>query len=138
MIIYLDENLPRQLAEAFDILQQGLNLSNRTRLEVKSVSGVFGRGAKDEDWIPEAGSQGACVITQDYNIKRIKHQRELCEQFDLGMIYLRSPSKSGFKYWDLVKLLTKHWEEITKAAARQPRPFAYKITSRSAKPESMD
>lgn len=137
MIIYIDENLPHQLAIAFDALQQGLNISNKTDIKVRSIASEFGRGAKDEDWIPLAGKEGACIITQDFNINRIKHQRELCEQYNLGMIYFRSPSKSGFRYWDFVKLLTRHWEEIIKVTNRKPRPFSYKVTSRSTKLESM-
>ncbi len=91
-----------------------------------------------EDWIPKAGKQGACVITQDNNINRIKHQRELCQQYKLGMIYFRPPSKNGFLFWDFVKLMTKHWEEIVKVANKSKRPFSYKVTSRSSKLESMD
>lgn len=104
MIIYIDENLPSVLAEGFDVLQAPEN--KRLRLKdpiiVRSIKREFGQGIKDEDWIPQAGGQGACVITQDYNIKRIKHQRKLCEEHSLGMFYFRPPSKNGFSYWDML------------------------------------
>ena len=121
MIIYIDENIPHQLAQAFDLLQQALNVRNQTSIKVRSITEDFGRGAKDEDWIPKAGKQSACVITQDYNINRIKHQRELCEQFELGMFYFRPPSKNGFPFWEFVKLMTKHWEKIVEVAARKKK-----------------
>lgn len=131
--------MPKMLAEGFHILQEPENyrLKLEDRIEVKSIAGEFGRGALDEDWIPKAGRQNSCVITQDYNINRIKHQRALCEKYNLGMFYFRPPSKNGFSYWEMVQLLTKHWQEIIRTVSKQKRPFSYKITSRSSKLEKM-
>lgn len=83
MIIYVDENMSPYLAKGLDLLQQPLNVKLREAIEVKSIRATFGQGAKDEDWIPIAGKEGACVITQDYNIRRTRHQRELCEDYGL-------------------------------------------------------
>src|SRR5687767_6573354 len=107
MTIYIDENMPAQLAKGINILQQPLNYKHGVTIEVKSIEEQFGRSAKDEDWIPKAGKEGACIITQDYNIHRINHQRKLCDQFKLGMFYFRPPSKTGFTYWEMAKLLVK-------------------------------
>ena len=131
MIIYIDENMSPFLSRGFNILQTPENIKLREPVEVRSIRDDYGLGAQDEDWIPAAGEKSSCIITQDYNIHRIKHQEELCKQFKLGMFYFRSPSKNGFLYWDMVKLVVKHWPEITKIATRKSRPFAYKITSRS-------
>jgi hypothetical protein len=133
MISYIDENMPPLLAKGFNLLQQPENyrLNLKTPIEVRSIKEDFGVGAKDEDWIPLAGEKGACVITQDYNIKRIRHQRELCEKYGLGMFYFRPPSNNGFGYWDMLSLMVKHWPEITKKASRGSRPFSYKILARS-------
>ena len=51
---------------------------------------------------------------------------------------IRHPSKNGFSYWDMLKLMVKHWQEITKIAVREKRPFAYKITARGKGLEKMD
>jgi hypothetical protein len=140
MIIYIDENMAPILAHGFNLLQSPLN--NKFKLEdpieVKSIKEVFGEGAQDEDWIPIAGGERACIITQDYNIQRIRHQRDLCEKHGLGMFYFRPPSKTGFTYWEMVKLLVNHWEEIIKTASKKSRPFSYKITSKSSGLVSMD
>lgn len=140
MIIYVDENMAPILAHGFNLLQSPLNkkLQLEDPIEVKSIKEVFGEGTLDEDWIPIAGEEGACIITQDYNIQRIRHQRDLCEKHGLGMFYFRPPSKGGFSYWEMVKLLVKHWEEIIKTASKKSRPFSYKITSKSSGLESMD
>lgn len=57
-----------------------------------------------------------------------KQHDYLCD--GLGMFYFRPPSKTGFSYWDMLKLMAKHWEEIIKIATRQERPFGYKVSSR--------
>ena len=139
MIIYIDENLPSVLAEGFDLLQHPENLRLRLKdpIEVRSIKKEFEEGVKDEDWIPQAGQQGACVVTQDYNINRIKHQKALCEKHNLGMFYFRPPSKNGFSYWDMLQLMVKHWPAIVKIVSKKKRPFSFKITSRSSSPEDM-
>jgi hypothetical protein len=138
MIIYIDENLPAQLAEGLNILQEPENRKQNENepIEVKSIKKIFGQGAKDEDWIPQAGEQSACVITQDYNIKKTRQQWMLCEQHGLGIIFIKSPS-GGLNYWQMVELLVKHWQEIVKVAAREKRPFGYKFSPRSHKLERM-
>jgi hypothetical protein len=130
MIIYVDENMSPYLARGFDILQRPESTKLRDPIEVKSIKDVFGEGALDEDWIPLAGEQNSCIITQDYSIQRITHQRELCEQYGLGMFYFKPPSKNGFLYWDMLKMLVKHWPDIIKISQKKKRPFAYKASSR--------
>lgn len=130
MIIYIDENMSPYLSRGFNILQTPENKKLHDPIEVKSIKDDYGPGAKDEDWIPVAGERNSCVITQDYNINRIYHQRELCERYGLGMFYFKPPSKSGFKYWDMLKLMVKHWQTITQISLKEKRPFAYKVTSK--------
>ncbi|GJQ62095.1 MAG: hypothetical protein SCALA702_11480 [Melioribacteraceae bacterium] len=130
MIVYIDENLAPQLAKGFDILQEPLNFKSMEALEIKSIRNEFGQGVADEDWIPLAGQKKACVITQDFNIRRIRHQRLLCEEYNLGMFYFRPPSRKGYSYWDMVKLLVKCWEDISKIALTQKRPFSYKLSAK--------
>ena len=130
MIIYIDENMSPYLARGFNILQTPENVKLGTEIEVKSIKDAFGQGTKDEDWIPIAGESNSCIITQDYSIKRIKHQQKLCEQYNLGMFYFRPPSKSGFTYWEMLRLMVKHWPSISKISIDKDRPFTYKVTSR--------
>ena len=125
MTIYIDENMSPFLAKGFQILQAPENIKLKKPINVVSIKDTFGRGAKDEDWIPLAGQTAACVITQDYNIRRIKHQHELCKQYQLGMFYFRPQSKLGIQYWDMLALMVKHWKEISRIAIMDKRPFAY-------------
>lgn len=129
MIIYIDENMPYHLARGFEILQKPENVKLNQNIEVKSTIDAFGRSYQDEEWIPMAGKNEACIITQDYNIRRIRHQKELCDKYKLGMIYLRPPSKTGFTYWKMIGVLHKNWPEICKIVLSQKRPFAYEISA---------
>jgi len=139
MNVYIDENMPSVLATGFDLLQKPENIKLKLKypISVKSIVDAFGRGVQDEIWIPKAGKEGSCIITQDYNISRIKHQQELCKKFNLGMFYFRPPSKNGFSYWDMLQLMVKHWPEILKIIRKEKKPFAFRITSISSKPEKM-
>lgn len=137
MIIYIDENIPPNFAKGFDLLQGPITSRNSLPIEVKSIVEEFGKGAKDEDWIRLAGKEDSCILTQDFNIRRIQFQRELCEENKLGMFYLRAPSKNGFRYWEMVAKLVKHWEEVISICQNEERPFAYRITARSSKLEKM-
>lgn len=128
MTIYLDENLPKHLAEGFQILQQPESLKTGIEIEVKFLPAEFDYGAKDFDWIPVVGKQEACVITQDININRKKHELELYRKHGVGMFFLRGPSKKqGLSIWQMVEALARNWSDITKAVQNQQRPFAFEI-----------
>lgn len=135
MIIYIDENLPPQLAEGLNKLQEPLNKRNKTDFEIKSVKTVFGEGAKDEDWIPIAGKENAISITQDFRIQTTRHQKELCENYGLGIFFFTS---KNIKYWQIVKTFIDKWEEILRIIETNKTPFAYRFNVRSSKMEKLD
>ena len=135
MIIYIDENLPPQLAEGLNRLQEPLNRRNRTDFEVKSIKTVFGEGTKDEDWIPVAGEQKAITITQDFKIQTTRQQKELCENYGLGIFFF---SSKNLNYWQIVKTIIEKWEDILKTIQSSKAPYAYRFTVRSSKMEKLD
>jgi hypothetical protein len=136
MIIYIDENLPPQLADGLNKLQEPLNKRNNTDFQVKSIKKEFGEGVRDEDWIPNAGQQKAIAITCDYRIQTTRHQKALCQEYGLGILFFNMPSK-GFGYWPIVKTFIDKWEQILKCI-EQPTPFAYRFSIRSSKFENLD
>lgn len=126
MIIYLDENMPRHLADGFHTLQFPEGFKTKQLIEVKYIPTVFGAGAKDVDWIPEVGKEKSCVITQDININRRKHELELYRKHKVGMFFLRGPSKKkGLSIWQMVEAMAKNWPEISQKVYSEKRPFAY-------------
>lgn len=127
--IYIDENMPSQLAHGLHTLQQPQNSKDGIEIEVLSIKEVFGQGALDEDWIPKVGAEKGIVITQDFRIQSQKHQRELYIECGVGILFLNPPSNKGFSYWDLVKKLISEWDDIKKIVRKNKTPFAYRGSS---------
>ena len=125
-MIYFDENMPKHLAKGFEILQYPEGLKKGCKIEVKYIPEEFDYGVKDVEWIPILGGQGACVITQDININRRKHEMELYRKHGLGVFFLRGPSKKqGLSVWQMLEALSRNWTDITEIALKEKRPFAY-------------
>lgn len=135
--IYIDENLPKQLAKGLNELQQPMNHRDGLEIEVLSIKEVFGQGVKDEDWIPEVGKENGIVITQDFRIQTQRHQKELYLNSGVGILFINPPSKVGYPYWDMVKQLVNRWEEIKSIVKKNQPPFAFRCTPRT-KFEKMD
>lgn len=128
--IYIDENMPPQLAHALNTLQQAINSKENIQIEVLSIKDVFGQGALDEEWIPKVGAEKGIVITQDFRIQSQRHQRELYNNNGVGILFLNPPSKGGFSYWEMVKKLINEWENIKKIIQKNKTPFGFRATSK--------
>ncbi len=133
MKFYFDENITPQIVRALEILQEPL----KEEIEVYSIADEFGRGAADEEWIPKVAKENGIVITQDINIQRTKHQRELYRNHNLGVIFLKPPKGKGIKYWEMVSKILEAWPDIKQTCNRAKKPFAYVITPKSKKLDSL-
>jgi hypothetical protein len=130
MRIYFDENFSPHLVSGVRAFQDGRKSEG---VVVCSVAEEFGRGTKDEDWIPQVAAKHGIVLTQDNNIHRTKAQWELCRANKIGIFFLKPPKK-GWSYWDIVRFVVKHWGEITKRAVEtDTRPFGFCIDYPSGK-----
>lgn len=129
MIIYFDENMPKYLADGFHILQQNEGLRTQTTIEVRALVEDFGFGTKDRDWLTALKKANSCVITQDINIHRRKAELEIYRENKIGMFFLKGINrKRGLSVWQMVQALAKNWEEITRIATNECRPFAYEFS----------
>jgi PIN like domain len=124
MKFFIDENLPPNLAEGLNLLEH----PNNEEVEVLSIQKEFGKGTRDEDWIPLVGQQQGIVITQDFNLQRTQQQYELLRKHKVSVFYLRPPGKIPYKYWQMVEKIVLHWEEIKTKSRSTKHPFAYRIT----------
>jgi len=93
MTFYFDENIAPRIARALAILTKPENV------EILSIIDEFGRGAPDEEWVPKVGENQGIVITQDLNIQRTRHQRELYKKHGVGVVFFKAPKKKGYSYW---------------------------------------
>ena len=127
MKFYFDENFSPRIARGLNVLEKDKNI------EVVNIIDEFGRGAADEEWIPVVGDEEKFVITQDYNLHRIRQQRELYIQYKLGIFIFRPPAKRGFLYWDWVEFIIKKGEQVKQKAIHSSKPFGFMISSRTSK-----
>ncbi len=137
MIVYLDENLSPYLAYAINNLQKALNKRYpklTENIEVRSLPDDFGKGAKDENWIPKL-KYGTFVITADVNIRFTKHQRDLFEHYQVGMFFIKIPK--GYSFWDTALLIIKKWESVLATIIEKKPPFAYRIKVKGEKLEDI-
>ena len=125
--LFIDENISPYLAKGLHHLEQG----NGKDIEIRSIKDVYGKGALDEDWIPEVGRIGGIVITQDHNIFKKKQQRDLYEKYGVGLFFIKPPSNTGYKYWEMVEQIINRWTEIKKLSISNKRPFAFLCTAKA-------
>ncbi|MEX2477632.1 MAG: DUF5615 family PIN-like protein [Gracilimonas sp.] len=130
MKFYFDENITPQIARALAILQEP---RQNEKIEVYTIRDAFGKGAPDEEWIPKVAAEDGIVVTQDMNIHRTRHQRELYRQHGLGVVFFKPPSKSGYSYWEMIEKLIEAWPQIKKIGKTERKPFAFIIKPRSKK-----
>ena len=120
--VLVDENLSAYLAEGINSIQ--LPLDNG--IKVVSMQAIFGKGTKDDVWIPDWGKREGIFLTQDINITRTRHLAALLQQHQLRAFFLRVPNKTS--YWDRVRTLIKHWPEIVEIIQSKRKPYSYLVT----------
>ena len=120
--VFLDENLSEYVADALNALNKGYF----NDIIVHSTKIKFGKGQPDEVIIPSIGNQKGILITKDLNIHKTRLQYQLCEQYNIGVFFLKM-QKGLDKHWEIVKLLINSWEEILEKMTKEKRPFGYEI-----------
>ena len=85
--IYLDENLSEYVADALNFLNKGYFQD----CQVYSTKTKMGKGKPDEEIIPSIGYSNGIMITKDLNIHRTRLQYRLCEQYNIGIFFLKLP-----------------------------------------------
>jgi PIN like domain len=123
--VYIDENLSEYVADALNSLNKGYFKD----VFVYSTKIKFGKGQSDEIIIPSIGNSSGIIITKDLNIHKTRLQYQLCEQYKIGIFFIKM-QKGMDKHWEIVKLLINSWEEILDKIAKEKRPFGYEIPVR--------
>lgn len=120
----VDENLSHHFAVGLNALQYPLG----DDIKVMAMQDEFGPGSKDDEWILKWGTRKGFVLTQDVKMTTRLHEAALLKKYELGVFFLHPPKT--FRYWDRVKLIVKHWQEIARIMKEKKRPFSYVITPR--------
>ena len=120
--VLIDENFSRYFAEGLNKLQFPMG----NNINVTSIENEYHRGIKDEDWIPKWGEQSGIFITQDLRIYSTKQQSAMLFKYNIGAFFLKLPK--GYKYWDKVNVMIRHWTQIVKIIETNQIPFTFFIT----------
>ncbi|WP_276504425.1 hypothetical protein [Terrimonas pollutisoli] len=123
--VFIDENLSEYVADALNSLNKGYFKN----VLVYSTKIKFGKGQPDEIIIPSIGRSNGIMITKDLNIYKTRLQYQLCEQYKIGVFFIKM-QRGMDKHWEIVKLLINSWEEILDKVAKEKRPFGYEIPIR--------
>jgi hypothetical protein len=129
--VYIDENLPKQLAQAFNLVQSHLNKQEKKTIEVHSMK-VLNEGASDIEWFNQLKGENAVILTQDRNIQRHKHEREAYKENGIGIIFFKQP-KGGLSFWNSFKHLVRWWDDIKSICYKEKLPFAYRQPGQNKK-----
>ncbi len=121
MTLWVDENLSPALSRCLDLLEWKIN--------VKYIPDVFEKGIKDKEWIPKI--KGDFVLTGDYKMRLKNYERPILETNEIGIFFIKFPSKKGLSLYDQIRLVIKHWPKIVHIMTKESRPFMYKLTNKT-------
>lgn len=121
MKFIIDENIPKQIAEALNILDKDN--------EVLSVEEAFDLGKSDTELIPLLGKSKAFYITHDLKQKSRSKECQLYFDHNVSTYIISFPS--GAKHWDKVIKIFNDWSDIIKVARKNSKhTFVYRIKMR--------
>jgi PIN like domain len=120
--VLVDENLSEYLADGLNAIQRPMD----NGIEVVSMKSTFGKGTKDEEWIPKWGKADGIFLTADINISKTRHLANLLTENNFGAFFLKIPNKTS--YWERVKIIIKHWPTISKIVLTKTKPYSYWVT----------
>ena len=123
MKFFFDNNMPRRLAAALSILNDGSDVS----VHHHNDDGMFDPGTPDEYWIQELDRQsGWVVISRDVRITRSKAVREVWHESKLTAFFLTA-GWGNLLFWDQAWQLIKVWPDILRTARRAERGTGYRV-----------
>lgn len=116
---FLDENMPRRLAEA---------LHDHLGENVTHLYDHFGAdGVLDPDVLRFVGNRGWFLVSRDLKIMRRPHEREVIERMGIGAFFLKDSLND---FCSIVRALVHNWPETKRYARSRQRPFALLLRER--------
>lgn len=109
MIFIFDENLPKSITVALNVLQQRMNKKEGTQHKVEHSTIRFPQGTKDPNLIKNFPKNGI-LITMDIGQQRKWHEKILIEKEKISVVYYRS--KRSLRYWQLALLFINSWQDL--------------------------
>jgi PIN like domain len=111
-----DANLPPGLVDALNALGE----------PAEHVNKLFPPATADETWIRYAGEREMCVISRDMKMTRRPHENAALSEAAVGAFFLL-PGRRSPNVCQIVETIIRHWHELKRLAATEPRPFRYQL-----------
>lgn len=119
MIFIFDENLPKSIPPAIDILQQRMNRREQTNHKVEHSTKRFPAGTIDPEMIKNFPPD-AVLITMDIGQQRKWQEKILIDKQNVSVVYYRS--KRNLTFWQLALLFINSWKDLLQEIESQPSP----------------
>ena len=123
MDFYLDEQLPKRVANALHELERYEDKHNVYSTEMK-----FGKGVKDPDLYDKLKNVNGILISNDLRMKTRSNEFTLLKELGITAFLISLPSGSG--YWIKVKTIINNWDEIKSTSEKCKHPFIRRIKMR--------
>ena len=120
MKFFLDNNLSPHLARGMAAFGE----------DVSHLQDTFPSDAPDVEWLRHIGENSIILITRDERIRRNPAELSALRQFKVGAFYLGGKNRTRC---ELVQQLVRNWPRIKNYAAKENRPFVFRIPPRGTK-----
>jgi hypothetical protein len=111
---FIDNNLSPSLAKGMAEFGE----------DVVHLTDHFPPDAKDEEWLKFVGKNGWILITRDERIRWRPGELEALRTHHVGAFFLGGKNRSRC---DLIQQLVRNWDRFKEVAAKQRRPFAFRV-----------
>lgn len=125
MRFLFDAQMPLRLAKGLEMLDKD-NLAN-IQTEILHADDVCGQGATDDEVINKAAEVGAIIVSEDDDFKRIKANKKLIQNLNVGYVLYKPPKKTGIRYWEKTVAFILAWEKLKEKILSIDTPFVLKI-----------
>lgn len=131
MIILFDENIPSKIAEGINIIDSA-NKDTILKCTYTHPYLLNKGGELDDNWIEYAGKNRAIIFSFDRDFRQIKSKGKLYVEHNVGVFFFKY-KKGDPIYWQTVKLIINHLNEIKSTIVNVPSPFVFEISSLGVK-----
>jgi hypothetical protein len=123
MDFYLDEQLPKKIANALDILEQHEAINR-----VFSTETEFTKGVKDPALYPLLKQVNGILITHDLKMITRANEFSLIKELGVTVFVISLPGNVNFELmWETI---FGKWSEIKRIAHKTKHPFVCRLTMR--------
>ncbi len=126
MDFYFDEQLPKIVADALNVLEthEGVNRVFSTEIE-------FGKGIKDVDLFQRLRKVNGILVTHDLKMKTRKNEFSLIKELGITVFMISLPSGANFE--TQYQVIIGMWPDIKKILKKyKSNPFVCRIKMRGS------